>query len=217
MVDFSELAHSISKLWNVPIDCFVSCKNAVVWVVTLPFRLFSQALRRLGSAGNATASRVASVLEWILQLPMDIWGALMNWVARSTTAVSRGVSHRTSRMGQASTSYFSEWIRAIADLVVKSFTSMQGYWDISNDFVGEQALAFEATMRIVVDQLVSKASESRCLWRTNVQATQALMRNVASDISWKYYEANKQAAALGFYLEELLERLQQLTKTRLGL
>jgi hypothetical protein len=159
----------ISKLLAIPFQVLSVCKDAIVNVITFPFRLVWQVIAAVGRAGGTTEKALTNVARWIASLPSTIAQSLSRLVTRGAQTILSRLSDRSRRTWEAlaasiSASMVGGFARDIASGVSKAhlamlsafaslgmaLTSLASLWDQVNNSLNDSALAVESFVLSVI-------------------------------------------------------------------
>ena len=102
----------LSKLLSIPFELLTACKNAIVSVLLFPFRLVTSTLARLGHAGNSTVDMIHRWVQWVANLPAQLFHSLVGVLGDRWHAVTNKLSDRSHQaMVALSASFLRSFFR----------------------------------------------------------------------------------------------------------
>lgn len=207
------------KILSLPLDLLVACKDAVVAILLLPFRLVSAGLSRSRKVSDDLIDSVHQWLLWLLSFPGTLLSSLLNGSREIVDAIGKGLAGQATRlMSVIDQSFVGGLFRTIGVSVsgVTSRTRIQ--WIILNRRVSDAALAIEnfgmetaAIAHATFDGLIGTTSNAISNLRldvSNVIASMVQEQKVYHElISTKYDSLNKSLEEFAFSLERFFRRL----------
>jgi hypothetical protein len=162
-----------------PWYALIACKDALWWLLMLPFRAITGTLNGLGRAGNVTIDALNRCIHWLINLPILLAQSLGSAIGRGLTGMSEGLANQSRQMGKAlSGSSLAVFFYALADGFSLGTTAMIVAWKRSNSVVGDCALGLEGFGRQLYQVLEKGVANSiaGCLTTksTVVETTSAL-------------------------------------------
>jgi hypothetical protein len=206
---------NMDKVWKVlamPFDLLISAKDAVVWLVTLPFHLVSKSFRSLGRAGTAGATFVGSLIQWILQLPSQLLHSMMAALGTSWTAMSIKISETSqAALAPLSSSFLGVFFKNLGELFSNTIYGTRAVVASTRLVLSNGTEAADAYMKMALDivaqayarTLGSFATANRKM-STGASWLQASGSHAVQDVSNGYDYLNELAAALAFYIEDIM-------------
>ena len=163
----SELVRRLIQMVTFPWYALITCKDALVWLLILPFRAVAGALNGLGRAGNATIDALNQCLHWLINVPIQLAQYFAAIIGHGLTGMSEGLSNQSRQMGKAlSGSSLGIIFHALADGFSSASTGMKSAWTMSNRVVGDSALALESLGRQLAKVVEKGVANTVTAWLT---------------------------------------------------
>jgi hypothetical protein len=163
----SDLVRRLIQMVTFPWYALITCRDALLWLLILPFRALAGALNGMGRAGNATIDALNRCLHLLINLPIQLAQYFTAMIGHGLTRASAGLSNQSRQIGKAlSGSSLGIFFHALADGFSSATTGMKSAWTVSNRVVGDSALAVESLVHEAIKALEKGVASTVAGWLT---------------------------------------------------
>ena len=197
----------VSNVLSLPSNILRACKNALVSVITFPFRLVGSILRGLGDAGNATVDAINRVFDWLSLLPSRMFSSLVDFFGKGFRSISVAVKEQSQKLfSDLSTSFFIVWYNKVLEFFSNAHSFLRGQWVSLAQVVslqtssvlekmksGASAIGWFVhetleVMKTSLSKTKSKMSYIQTTWGQNIADSYTVILRACSQISAKLSE-----------------------------
>lgn len=209
----------VFEVLAMPLDLLIATKDAIVWLVTLPFRLVFRSFKSVEKAGTSTMTFITNCIQWILHLPSQLLHSFLGLLGTSYSKIACQISETSHATSEAlSNSFLGVVIRSLIEAsskVVSNTASMLSSTQLAIQNCSEVADVYLKKVLEIVVQAYSRAMAVLSNATTNVQSCNQLIQGSVSwlqvvgrkticDMSNGYEYLNELAALFAFYIEDII-------------
>jgi len=211
----SELVKMMIQVVTFPWHALIACKDAMVWLLMLPFRVISGTLIGLGRAGNATIDALNRCIQWLIHLPIHLAHTFFASIGKGMTGISETLANQSRNMGKVwSGSSVGIFFHTLADGFSSVTEGIRSAWIASNRIVGDSALALEGVGRKIVQILEEGVANSITGWL----ATKSFVIQSKAAVRTRWIDTNRTVGEGALYIDRQLRlRWDQVTNSLRGI
>jgi hypothetical protein len=205
----------ISKLFSIPFELLVACKDAIVSVLLFPFRLVTASLGRLGRAGIASLDMIHSWVQWIVHLPAKFAHSLLGVLGNGLKSVSGGITEQSRRIAAAlSASFLGAFIRNLGEASVSASAAIQATLSSINLATSNGVSSVDSFFKSIMKVFTEALSRTTASWKatettiaSGISALEKFKSQTVRGVSDSYDALNHVAESFAFFLENLIASL----------
>ena len=204
----SELVRRLIQMVTFPWYALITCKDALVWLLILPFRAVAGALKGMGRAGNATIDALNRCLHLLINLPIQLAQYFTAMIGYGLTRTSAGLSNQSRQIGKTlSGSSLGIFFHALADGFSSATTGMKSAWTVSNRVVGDYALALEKLVHEAIKALEKGVAKTVAGWLT----TKSIVVGSRATVRTQWIAVNRTVADTALLFDSHVKLVMNLT------
>ena len=139
-----EQAGKLARVFSYPVDVLIWCKDALVWLVVLPFQVLAEAVAKLARARDFSVDSFSGLLSWLHSLPSSLLGVLLDTYNKSLTTIGNASRRRANQVLTALS--LMETAEQVGVVVTR-------LWDTVNLAVGDWAIRTEYSLVVLTRPL----------------------------------------------------------------
>lgn len=209
----SAAVQRLIQMVTFPWHALLAVKDALVWLVLLPFRALTRTLTSLGLAGNATINALNQCIQWVINLPIRLAQTLTGAMGFVLTKILEGLAYQSQQLGRKlSGSRLGVFFSDLSEWFSAAITNVQVAWFESNRVVGNCALAIEAFGRGTIRVLEKGIAASIAGW----VATKSTVVKASVRFRAGWLDLNDSLQNIAFRIEDKLSTIPAIAVKGIG-